>query len=188
MWLLSPWLRTHLKALQVILTQGPCSWNEWWVLTVSSSLQLRPQETVTRPVCSLLGVGQTQGPPPPGMDPMGTEDGGQTPVPAAPGSCVGEAPAWLLQACHLLKMLNNFEQVLEFSFCTEPSKLHGRWWVDRTCCPAGSHTLGPCPRARLTTPSPALRFLPGAQLCPEVDVAGCSSFLPRAWCGSQEGT
>ena len=187
-WLLSPWLRAHLKALQVILTQGPCSWNEWRVLTVSSSLQLRPQETVTRPVCSLLGVGQTQGPPHQARTPWGQRMEARRLCRQPRGSCVGEAPAWLLQACHLLKMLNNFEQVLEFSFCTEPSKLHGRWWVDGICCPAGSHTVGPCSRVRLTTPSPALHFLPGAQLCPEVDVAGCSSFLPRAWCGSQEGT
>ena len=83
-WPLFQWLCSCLKALQVVLAQGPCSWTERRVLTGSSCLQLRPQRTVTHPVCSLLGGGADTASPP-GTDPMGTEDGGWPPVPAAPG-------------------------------------------------------------------------------------------------------
>lgn len=186
MWLLFLWLRARLKALQVVLAQGPCSWNSGGELVFATETPGNSHPPRVQPAG---GWGRHSAPHHhQAWTPWGQRMEARRLCRQPWGSCIGEAPAWLLQVRHLLKMLNNFEQILEFSFRTEPSKLHGRGWVDGTCCPAGSHIAGPSPRARLTTPSPALRFLPWAHLCPEVDVAGCSSFLPRAWRGSQEGT
>lgn len=159
--LLFQWLCACLQALEVVLAQGPCSWSEWQVLTGSACLQLRPQRTVTHPMCSLLGGGADTVSPQ-ARTPWGQRTEAERLCLQPQGPCVGGAPAWLLRACHLLKMLNIFEQEFSnFHFSLSPANcVAGGGWTGH------ASRLGVTQLVLLPEPGSPPRALP-CTFCPE---------------------